>query len=189
VTKKRQNVLSVTAFTQLRSSQTSASRTRDASSMVRQSKRLRQGERDLGLQVPKSIESTDIFGSQWLRDPNCVGSSIAVLGRDLDEDISRWSNWTASHSKTPASTSTSDVEVEQSTSYASPSECAEERCVRGDCRPLDQHGIEWTEIDRSSGRLADGSARTVHQPNTEPISVGLSAATYSQHEDENVQRQ
>ena len=184
--------MSITASTQVRPSQTSARRTRDASSTVRRSKRLRQKERDWGLQAPKSIEPTDIFGSHWLRDPNCVGSSIAVLGKDLDEENNRWSNLTASQSKIPASTSTSNVEVEQSSSYASPSKCAEDRCVFGNCPPLYQHDVEWTEIERSSGRLADGSARIVHQPNTEPIAVGLSElskATYPQHEDENVQRQ
>ena len=37
--------------------------------------------------------------------------------------------------------------------------------------------------------IADESARTVHQTNIESIAVGLSKATHSQHENENVQRQ
>ena len=96
MTKKRQNIWSVTASTRLRLSQTSACRTRDASSTAQQSKRLRQEERDMGPQAPK-----------------CVG-------------------------------------------------------------PIE---------------IADESARTVHQTNIESIAVGLSKATHSQHEDENVKRQ
>lgn len=37
--------------------------------------------------------------------------------------------------------------------------------------------------------IADESARTVHPANIESIAVGLSKATYSQHGDENMQRQ
>jgi hypothetical protein len=134
----------------------------------------------------KSIEFTDIFESQWLRDSNCVDFLIVVLKRDLNEEIS---NWTISYSKTSSLTSISDVEIEQSTSYVSSFECVEKRCVREDCRSLYQHDIEWTKIEKFSERLADESALTVHQLNTKSIAVELSTATYSQHEDENVRRQ
>jgi len=33
----------------------------------------------------RSVDATDLFGSNWLRDPNCVGSDVAALGEDVDE--------------------------------------------------------------------------------------------------------
>ncbi|KUJ14044.1 uncharacterized protein LY89DRAFT_672304 [Mollisia scopiformis] len=54
------------------------------SSTVRRSKRIRRKEHDQHLQHP-SVDATDLFGSNWLRDPNCVGSSVAVLAEDVDE--------------------------------------------------------------------------------------------------------
>ena len=39
--------------------------------------------------LDRSVDGTDIFGTNWLRDPNCVGSDVAALGDDVDEEGSR----------------------------------------------------------------------------------------------------
>ncbi|EPE25349.1 Protein kinase-like (PK-like) [Glarea lozoyensis ATCC 20868] len=88
--------------------------------IVRRSKRLRQQEGDLEILNPstasqskrvrqrdreiehKSIEATQIFGANWLRDPNCVGSSVAAMGEDLDQS-SGFSSMTTNHSKSRVS--------------------------------------------------------------------------------------
>lgn len=62
-------------------------------STVQRSKR-----RDLDPQHHRSVNGTDIFGSHWLRDPNCVGSDVAALGEDVVGE-SRLSNWTSFHSE------------------------------------------------------------------------------------------
>ncbi|RDL34580.1 uncharacterized protein BP5553_07708 [Venustampulla echinocandica] len=38
----------------------------------------------------ESATGIDLFGGGWLQDPNCVGSSVASMGRESTE----WSNWT-----------------------------------------------------------------------------------------------
>jgi hypothetical protein len=34
-----------------------------------------------------------LFGEDWLQDPNCVGSSVAAMGEESEEDLSDWSSW------------------------------------------------------------------------------------------------
>ena len=187
--KKRQDAFSITTSTRLRPSQISTCRTRNVFSTIRQSNRLRQEKRDMNPQVFKNVEFIDIFESHWLRNSNCIDSSTVVLRKNLNEKNSRWSNWTIFHFKTLASTSISDVEIEQSNNFVSSLECVEERSVFENYRPLYQHDIEWMEIERFFEKSTDESIRTVHQLNIESIVVELSKAIYSQQKNENVQRQ
>lgn len=51
----------------------------------------------------------DLFGEDWLQDSNCVGSSIAALGR---EDLSDWSSsWVIKPSKRYAFGSVSELQI------------------------------------------------------------------------------
>ncbi len=46
-----------------------------------------------GLTVyPRSVDTTNLFRTNWLWDPNCVRSYVTVLGEDVDEERSRLSN-------------------------------------------------------------------------------------------------
>ena len=117
--KKRRNMGSATTSTQERRSQSPTQ------------KRVRQKARDLDLQNPISVDTTNIFGSNWLRDLNYVRSSITSLGED--EGSSRLSNWTSFHSESPVLSSTSDVN-EQS-DRASPFKGAREPSVLEDLQP------------------------------------------------------
>jgi hypothetical protein len=36
----------------------------------------------------------DLFGQDWLQDPNCVGSSVAAMGEEDPSSMSSWENWT-----------------------------------------------------------------------------------------------
>jgi serine/threonine protein kinase len=37
--------------------------------------------------LDRSVDGTDIFGTNWLRDPNCVASDVAALGDDVDGSL------------------------------------------------------------------------------------------------------
>ena len=80
---------------------------------------------DLDPHYYKSVDATDLFGSHWLRDPNCVGSDVAALGDDVDEESSRLSNWTSVHSENSLSASATDVSNEQNSNQGSPLEGTE----------------------------------------------------------------
>ena len=88
-----------------------------------------------------------------MRDPNCVGSSVADLGGDVDEG-SEMSNWTPFPSQSLASTQASDVVHEQNNSHvssfvdtreASAHEPDVERLRTGQPR-----NVGWTRLDTKS---------------------------------------
>lgn len=40
----------------------------------------------------ESAPGIDLFGSGWLQDPNCVGSTVAAMGQE-SSNLSNWSEW------------------------------------------------------------------------------------------------
>jgi serine/threonine protein kinase len=158
-------------------------------STVQRSGRTRRKEHDLNPQHHGKFEVPDLFGSHWLRDPNCVGSDVAALGDDVDEEGSRLSNWTSVHSENSVSASTSNVSNEQNSNQGSPLEGTEEPCMLEDCQPLYQPGIEWGQAGMSSREPTDRPTRTVQQPHSEAMAVESSGATNPHNEDGRVRPQ
>ncbi|KAH9212571.1 kinase-like domain-containing protein [Leptodontidium sp. 2 PMI_412] len=46
------------------------------------------------LQHVQSVPGIDLFGENWLQDPNCVGSSVAAMGQE-SSDLESWDRWSA----------------------------------------------------------------------------------------------
>ena len=45
------------------------------------------------LQRQESVPGIDLFGQDWLQDPNCVGSSVAAMGEESSSGLSGWESW------------------------------------------------------------------------------------------------
>ncbi len=45
------------------------------------------------LQREESVPGIDLFGQNWLQDPNCVGSTIAAMGQESRSGLSGWESW------------------------------------------------------------------------------------------------
>ncbi|KAH6723428.1 kinase-like domain-containing protein [Leptodontidium sp. MPI-SDFR-AT-0119] len=45
------------------------------------------------LQGEESVPGIDLFGQHWLQDPNCVGSTVAAMGKESDSELSGWESW------------------------------------------------------------------------------------------------
>ncbi|KAL5329716.1 hypothetical protein ACEPPN_003231 [Leptodophora sp. 'Broadleaf-Isolate-01'] len=45
------------------------------------------------LQDEESVPGIDLFGQHWLQDPNCVGSTVAAMGKESDSELSGWESW------------------------------------------------------------------------------------------------
>ena len=44
-------------------------------------------------QCEESVSGVDLFGQNWLQDPNCVGSMIAAMGQESHSELSGWESW------------------------------------------------------------------------------------------------
>ena len=45
------------------------------------------------LQREESVPGIDLFGQNWLRDPNCVGSTVAAMQQESHSELSSWERW------------------------------------------------------------------------------------------------
>ena len=89
-----------------------------------------------------------------MRDPNCVGSSVAALGEDVEEG-SEMSNWSSFPSESLVSTHPSDVVHEQNNSHVSSlvdtrDASAHEPDVEV-LRTGQPRNVGWTRLDTKSG--------------------------------------
>jgi len=120
---------------------------RSPSLTIKRPKRVRAKEHDLTAQKSGSVEPTlNLFGQNWLQDPNCVGSLIAALGEDLDEG-------STFHSESPDPASFSPLK-----GTGEPSAPESE--------PLYELETRWEHVEESPGGRP---TRTIQRPHGETI--------------------